>query len=135
MLAAEQARFQGFLLRKFHLVWFMGMDIDSSMIQFASKNLNGIANVRLIKSDLLTVNLPTKVDVIFLNASIHWILDHRKLFENFWQMLNNEGEVLIQCGGHDNLEKIISVVDMIRLHAELRPFFCKLGGTLVFSKT
>ncbi len=82
----------------------------------------------------MTVNLHAKVDVIFSNAAIHWILDHRKLFENFWQMVNNEGEVLIQCGGHGNLEKIISVVDKIRLHAELRPFFANWEEPWYFPK-
>jgi trans-aconitate methyltransferase len=62
------------------------IDFDSNMIQVASKNLNGITYAKL-----LTVQVPTKFDVKFSNAAIHWILDHRRVFENFLHLLNNEG--------------------------------------------
>jgi trans-aconitate 2-methyltransferase len=110
------------------------VDIDSNMIQVASKNLNGLTNTVLIKSDLLTVRLHIKVDVIFSNAAIHWILDHRKLFENFWHLLNNGGEMLIQCGGHGNLDGIISILDEIRQHAELRSYFANWKERWYFPK-
>ncbi len=68
------------------------VDIDSNMIQVAARNLKGVDNVRLIESDLLTItSLPSKVDVIFSNAATHRIYDHRRLFENFWHLLDNRG--------------------------------------------
>jgi trans-aconitate 2-methyltransferase len=69
---------------------------------------------------LSTVKLPTKIDVIFSNATIHWILDHRTLFENFWSLLNDEGEMIIQCGGLGNLDKVINLIDEVK-HS---PTFC-----------
>ena len=52
------------------------VDIDSNMISHARKNLKEFENVIVIQSDLTDIKLPRKVDVIFSNAVIHWILDH-----------------------------------------------------------
>jgi trans-aconitate methyltransferase len=59
------------------------------------------------------------MDVIFSNSALHWVLDRRKAFQNFWETLkpmnsndivdinvdnsNNTcsgGQLLIQCGGY-----------------------------------
>ena len=30
------------------------------------------------------IELEEKVDVVFSNAVLHWILNHKKVFEQFW---------------------------------------------------
>jgi trans-aconitate 2-methyltransferase len=73
------------------------------------------------------------MDVIFSNSALHWIQDHRKAFQNFWEMLkpmnsnsnmditvssngnstsSNDGQLLIQCGGYGNLQ-IITMLEQI----------------------
>ena len=110
------------------------VDKDSNMIQVASRNLKGIGNVSFIESDISTASLPMKIDVIFSNATIHWILDHRRLFENLWRLLNNGGEMIIQCGGYGNLYNVLSVTDKIRLHDEFKPFFADWKEAWYFPK-
>ena len=41
------------------------VDIDSNMVSHAKKNLQDFENVMVIQSDLMDVELPRKVDVIF----------------------------------------------------------------------
>ena len=78
------------------------VDIDSNMVSHAKKNLQDFENVMVIQSDLMDVELPRKVDVIFSNAVIHWILDHTTLFKHFWDLLlpktdnDKGGKILIQ---------------------------------------
>ena len=58
-------------------------------------------NVTIINSDLLDLSLKiisSKVDVIFSSAVLHWILNHQKLFNTFFELLNQLGQLLIQCG-------------------------------------
>jgi trans-aconitate 2-methyltransferase len=110
------------------------VDIDRNMIEVAARNLKDAGNVKFLESDISTAGLPAKVDVIFSNAAIHWILDHRKLFENFWQILDDKGEVMIQCGGRGNLEKIISILDEIRQRDEFKPFFAGWKESWYFAK-
>ena len=64
------------------------VDIDSNMIKQAKNNLKSLDNVEIIQSSFTEVKLPRKINVIFSNAALHWVLDHRKAFQNFWTMLN-----------------------------------------------
>jgi trans-aconitate 2-methyltransferase len=87
------------------------------MIDKAKDNLSRFENVTIINSDLLDLNLQiisSKVDVIFSNAALHWILNHHKLFNTFFELLNQNGQLLIQCGGYGNLKKSISIFDKVK---------------------
>lgn len=110
------------------------VDIDNNMIRVASTNLEDYNNVRLIRADLTTVKLPSSVDVIFSNATIHWIMDHRILFENFWTLLNEGGEMIIQCGGHGNLNNFIAVLYEVIHTTPFCSFFAGWKGTWYFPK-
>src|SRR5918992_5192233 len=66
-------------------------NIDVNMIDKAKDNLSQFENVTIINSDLLDLNLQiisSKVDIIFSNAALHWILNHQKLFNTFFELLN-----------------------------------------------
>ena len=111
------------------------VDIDSNMIKQAKNNLQFFDNVEIIQSSFTDIRIPRKVDVIFSNSAVHWIQDHRKAFQEFWMLLkpmndsnkitdvsvssnNNSntgssGQLLIQCGGHGNLQKIITILERI----------------------
>src|SRR5678816_2696462 len=73
------------------------VDMDYNMIAKAKENLRGFSNITFIKSDMSEVSPPEKLDLIFSNAAIHWVVDHKKLFSNFWRLLKPNGELLIQC--------------------------------------
>jgi trans-aconitate 2-methyltransferase len=90
------------------------VDLDENMIINAKKNLKDLSNIVFVKSDLSDVKLPEKIDLVFSNAVIHWILDHKKLFTNFWDVLKPGGKLLIQCGGKGNLDTIPNALEKVR---------------------
>lgn len=58
-------------------------DTDANMIA-NDKKPQGFSNIAFIKSYLSDIDLPEKVDLVFSNAVIHRILDHKKPFtKNF----------------------------------------------------
>jgi trans-aconitate methyltransferase len=59
----------------------------SNMIRQTKRNLKDLENVELVESDFALVKLPTKLDVIFSNAALHWVHDHAQVFQHFWKML------------------------------------------------
>jgi ubiquinone/menaquinone biosynthesis C-methylase UbiE len=109
------------------------VDVDSNMIKQAKNNLKSFDNVEISQSNFTDVRLPRKMDVIFSNSALHWVQDHRKAFESFWEILksmntsditnvnvssngNNtgrSGQLLIQCGGYGNLQEIIAILERI----------------------
>jgi len=99
------------------------VDIDGNMITKAKENLKGFSNITFIKSDISEVSLPEKTDLIFSNAVIHWILDHKKLFSNFWELLKPNGELLIQCGGRGNLELVHAILEKLRKSITFKHYF------------
>jgi trans-aconitate 2-methyltransferase len=102
------------------------VDNDVNMIDKAKDNLSQFENVTIINSDLLDLSLKinsSKVDVIFSSAVLHWILNHQKLFNTFFELLNQNGQLLIQCGGYGNLKKAISVFDKVKDSAKFKGYF------------
>jgi trans-aconitate 2-methyltransferase len=99
------------------------VDIDVNMITKAKENLKDFSNITFIKSDISEVRLPEKIDLIFSNAAIHWILDHKKLFSNFWELLKPNGELLIQCGGKGNLELVHTILEKLRKGNTFKHYF------------
>jgi ubiquinone/menaquinone biosynthesis C-methylase UbiE len=119
------------------------VDVDSNMIKQARNNLKSFDNVEIIQSSFTDVKVPRKMDVIFSNSALHWVMDHRKAFESFWEMLKSmndndisdinvrmeqqqasicntggSSQLLIQCGGHGNLQEIIAILERT-IHLEI----------------
>src|SRR3712207_35046 len=95
------------------------------MVEHAKSNLSGYKNVQVIHSSMDNVKLPTKGDVVFSNSAIHWILDQDGLFLHFYQLLKpgDGSELSIECGGHGNMEKAISLILKISQSDQFKEYF------------
>jgi trans-aconitate 2-methyltransferase len=129
------------------------VDIDSNMIRHARSNLQCFDNVEIIQSSYNKIKLPKKLDVIFSNSALHWVQDHRKVFQIFWEMLgpadaknsgdtiisnsnpnspsssnsyNTSSQLLIQCGEFGNLHQIISLLERLILLNQFKEYFMEL---------
>ena len=101
----------------------IAVDSDLSMIRLAKENLANFSNIEFIKMDISQLELAEKVDVVFSNATLHWILNHKKVFECFWQILNPDGQLLIQCGGHRDLAKTLSILNKVSKSKEFYNYY------------
>ena len=101
----------------------IAVDSDLSMIRLAKENLVKFSNIEFIQIDISEIELEEKVDVVFSNAVLHWILNHKKVFERFWQILNSDGQLLIQCGGYGNLAKTLSIINKVSKSKEFYNYF------------
>ena len=121
------------------------IDIDTNMIQQARKNLAGFKNVTIIQSHLHNVDLPRKINVIYSNAVLHWISEHKKVFQHFWKLLCNDnnsssnnnnkgGRLLIQCGGYGNLEKAHRLINLVKESDEFKDYFMDWKEPWYFAK-
>lgn len=113
------------------------VDNDPNMIKKATERLGNIENVCIIQSDLTDAEfgfMQRKFDVIFSNAVLHWILDHHKIFRNFYNLLKPDGELLIQCGGFGNLKKTISVFNTVKDYSDFKQYFSEWKQSWNFAK-
>ena len=113
----------------------IAVDSDLAMIRLAKENLAKFSNIEFIKIDISQLEIAEKVDVVFSNAVLHWILNHKKVFECFWQILNPDGQLLIQCGGHRNLVKTLSIINKVSRSKEFYNYFCNNKGDDIWRQT
>jgi trans-aconitate methyltransferase len=99
------------------------VDSDAGMVQRARESLSDFSNVEVIQADLVDVKQPESVDVIFSNAVLHWVPDHKKAFSNFYSLLKVGGELLAQCGGQGNLVNAIAILDRVAARDPFRVHF------------
>jgi SAM-dependent methyltransferase len=128
------------------------------MVRRARKNLQQFDNVEIIQSSFTDVRLPQRLDVIFSNSALHWVRDHKKAFQIFWDMLkpmnnsisntnnkdttvknNNTGNIgssqlLIQCGGYGNLQQIIKLLERVRNLDQFKTYFANWEQSWYFAK-
>lgn len=86
----------------------IGVDGSAEMIAQAREALQD--RVELIVADLVELELPEPVDAIFSNATLHWIMDHDRLFDNLASLLRAGGALEAQCGGIGNVAELQQVI-------------------------
>ena len=98
----------------------VGVDASPSMIAKAREALGD--EVELIVSDLLDLELREPVDAVFSNATFHWILDHRRLFERLHAALSPGGRLEAQCGGIGNVEEFLNSIENVNGDERFAPY-------------
>jgi trans-aconitate 2-methyltransferase len=88
-----------------------GVDVAPSMAEHAAEALAGKATV--LCQDLVELELPEPVDVVFSNATFHWIADHEALFAALRRALKPGGRLLAQCGGKGNIDRFRRTADLV----------------------
>lgn len=100
-----------------------GVDVAPSMVAHASARLG--ASATILGQDLVAVSLPEPVDVVFSNATFHWIEDHDALFAALRRALKPGGQLVAQCGGVGNIETFRRAASAV---AREEPFAAHFAG-------
>ena len=72
------------LLRRYPNAKIVGLDQSAAMLHLARRNLCRFRRVDFLAGDLLTAEPGDRFDLIFSNATFHWVLDHPTLFRNLY---------------------------------------------------
>lgn len=80
------------------------VDAAPSMVAHTRRALGD--RVTALCQDLAELALPEPVDVIFSNATFHWVPDHDALFAALHRNLKPGGRLVAQCGGAGNIESV-----------------------------
>jgi len=65
-----------------------------------------VAHVWLVRAEASLLPLERSVDAIFSTATLHWVLDHPRLFASIHAALKPGGRFVAQCGGGPNVERL-----------------------------
>lgn len=86
----------------------IAVDGDAAMVEQARATLP--SSVPVLHQDLLSLEVPEPVDVVFSCAVFHWITDHDALFAKLHAALRLGGRLVAQCGGEGNIAKVIDAL-------------------------
>ena len=109
----------------------IGVDSSAAMIEKAREALPERAE--LIVADLLQVELDDPVDAVFSNATFHWILDHRSLFQRLHALLRPGGRLEAQCGGIGNLDEFLNSLENVSGDERFAPYVRGIASTWNFA--
>jgi trans-aconitate methyltransferase len=103
----------------------LGVDSSSEMIEFALNNFPQVRYPNLSFQVVDARRLPFKeqFDLVFSNAALHWIKDHKHLVLGIKSSLKPNGRMLLQMGGKGNAESMIAILETVIAEKEWEEYF------------
>ncbi len=103
----------------------LGIDNSEAMIALAQSQSPSAAipNVRFRRDDARSLTFHNEFDVVFSNATLHWIRDQRPVLRGIFDALKQKGKVLLQMGGRGNAASVLAVFDEMMKTDEWNKYF------------
>ena len=86
----------------------LGIDASPDMIRAAHKH--NARNLRFALKDINDVHNVDEFDLVFSNATLHWVKDHKILLENMYQCLRDGGYLRFNFAGDGNCSHFFKVI-------------------------
>ena len=99
----------------------VGIDASQGMIDVALAKER--SNLRFRRLDIDDLDYENLFDVVFSNASLHWVKDHQRLLRNVRRALRPAGRIRFNFAGDGNCAHFFAVVREAMAVDEFRPFF------------
>jgi trans-aconitate 2-methyltransferase len=111
-----------------------GVDNSPEMIRFACDHFpcSEYRNLSFVLADARALPFSEEFDVVFSNAALHWILDHKPVLAGIAKSLRTEGKLLIQMGGKGNAEQALGAGDIVQKRPEWAQYFSGFSFTFGF---
>lgn len=86
----------------------LGIDASAGMIETARKLSE--ENLDFIQMDINYLHFSDMFHIIYSNAALHWVKDHRRLLHNSYTALTAGGIILWSFGGRGNCSNFLAVI-------------------------
>lgn len=102
----------------------IAVDSSPSMVTHTREALAGSAcpSIGVFEADLGALEIAERVDVVFSNATFHWILDHRALFRGLAAVLRPGGRLEAQWGAEGNVAEFTRAVESLMGDERFAPY-------------
>jgi trans-aconitate methyltransferase len=103
----------------------VGIDNSRDMVWFARETFpeSTHANLFFLHCDASAMQFQDQFDVIFSNAALHWIVNHRPVLQGISRALKPNGRILLQMGGRGNAAGVLRAVNDVTSDANWSRFF------------
>jgi trans-aconitate 2-methyltransferase len=103
----------------------VGVDSSPDMVRFAADSFGSESapNVLFLFRDARELDFAEEFDVVFSNATLHWVIDHEPVLRGICRALRPGGRVLLQMGGRGNAAEILALMDGLPADPKWRGYF------------
>jgi trans-aconitate 2-methyltransferase len=86
----------------------IGIDSSEEMVGLAQSmfSADAFTNLRFQQNDANSLPFENEFDIIFSNATLHWIFDHHPVLHGIYKSLKHGGRILLQMGGRNNAYEV-----------------------------
>ena len=93
----------------------LGIDSSPDMVQRARASYppESHSNLRFLRRDALALDFEESFEVVFSNATLHWVRDHLQVLRGAARALKHGGRLLLQMGGRGNARAILEVLEVL----------------------
>jgi len=103
----------------------LGVDNSRSMVELAQKKYpaDKFPNLNFQLADARSLAFKQQFEIIFSNATLHWIRNHLPVLDGIYNSLLPGGRILLQMGGRGNAAAIIAVLKDVTNTTRWCPYF------------
>lgn len=84
--------------------------IDASVNMISTAQTLRRKNLQFMHLNINEMHFNNEFDLIFSNAALHWVKDHRRLLENSYKALKTDGSILWDFGGAGNCANFLDIM-------------------------
>jgi trans-aconitate methyltransferase len=103
----------------------LGVDNSGVMVELAQKTYpaDRFPNLGFKSSDARNLPFRDQFEVVFSNATLHWVRNHDPVLKGIFQSLAPGGRILLQMGGRGNAAELIAVLQEMLATTRWADFF------------
>jgi len=101
--------------------YVVGIDSSRGMIDAAVPKSR--ENLRFLLMDINVLDFSSEFDAIFSNATLHWVKDHRRLYQTVAKALRDDGRVRFNFAADGNCSNFFMVVREAMSTQGFSPYF------------
>jgi trans-aconitate 2-methyltransferase len=112
----------------------VGIDSSKDMIRFAKQKYSNdtFQNLSFIYKDACELEFENEFDVVYSNASLHWIKDQNCVLNSVYKGLKKHGRILFQMGGKGNLDEMLKIISSTLKNEKWKNYFEKFDFPFYF---
>jgi trans-aconitate 2-methyltransferase len=103
----------------------LGVDNSPAFVDYARRHYppTRYPNLGFEQMDARRLEYPLRFDIIFSNATLHWVDDHCAFLAGAARLLAPGGRLVVSCGGAGNAADVLALMEQIIREPHWRDFF------------
>ena len=112
----------------------VGIDSSPEMIAYAAQKYpqSEYPNLSFNCIDARSLAFRNEFDLVFSNATLHWVNDHQAFLYGAHQALKDKGRLIVSCGGKGNAAQILATFAELTARDKWKTYFTDFSNPYFF---